>query len=140
MHIWFTRIDPARHRFRVARTTGDAIDLCLETRSFLLHDLAHYAIEAALETDHGFYGLLAAGVPLADLRQPEVLGEARLARLMNIERQAAMLQSAFKKNAPTPSPGWPLLRSLWGAWSKTRQGQALHLVWPGVAPEVVPSP
>lgn len=33
------------------------MEAVLETRSLLLHDFAHYAVEATLGTTAGFYGL-----------------------------------------------------------------------------------
>lgn len=141
MKIYVVRVDPKRHRLRIERPGHATVDVILETRSFLLHDFAHYAVESALETSEGFYGHLAAGVSLEALRAPERLGEERLAALMRIERQVAVLQSAFKKGTAAPStPGVQLLRAVWGAWKKTRQGEALLLCWPGAAPEVVSAP
>ena len=41
----FTRLSPDLHRFEYRRAdqTGEALEL--ETRSFLFHDLLHYALE-----------------------------------------------------------------------------------------------
>jgi hypothetical protein len=55
----FTRISPDRHRFEYRRAdgTGEAIEM--ETRSLLLHDLTHYAVESEAQLKGSFYGILA---------------------------------------------------------------------------------
>ena len=137
MRVWFIPLDPMQHRFRVERTNADPIDVELETRSLLLHDLAHYAVEATTGETRGFYGLLAAGVRLETLREPGALDREAFDALMAIEQRVAMTQSAFKKRGPGTDPASRSLRALWGAWNKTRQGQALCLDWPGQEPRVV---
>ena len=58
---------PTSHRLEVFRDDGSCECVELETRSLLLHDLVHYAIEAQAEIRTGFYGLLASGTTLAAL-------------------------------------------------------------------------
>ena len=137
MKVWFIPLDPKQHRFRVERDKGELIDVALETRSLLLHDLAHYAVEATGGLANGFYGLLAAGTSLAALREPGGLARDVFDALMVIERRVAMTQSAFKKRGPGEDDASRGLRQLWGAWSKTRHGCALRLDWPALAPEVM---
>jgi len=137
--IWFIPLNPTQHRFRVEREGREPIDVALETRSLLLHDLAHYAVEATEELAHGFYGLLAAGTSLESLRDPDGLSREAFDALMLIERRVAMTQSAFKKRGPGNDAASRGLRQLWGAWSKTRHGSAMRLEWPELAPEVVVS-
>ncbi|HLY79041.1 MAG TPA: hypothetical protein VKQ70_06680 [Caulobacteraceae bacterium] len=54
----FTPISPTHHRFdyRRADGTGEAIEM--ETRSFLFHDLLHYAVESEAGLKGSFYGIL----------------------------------------------------------------------------------
>ncbi|MGF1467223.1 MAG: hypothetical protein ACFCGT_13935 [Sandaracinaceae bacterium] len=134
MRILISRLDPKTHRFVVERPPHPTIDVRLETRSLLLHDLAHYAVEGHLATEEGFYGRLASGASLEELRGdlPEEVQDA----LMMIERRVAMLQTAFKKRRPTADPALQRLREVWGAWSKIRQGQALELPWPAGPPRL----
>jgi hypothetical protein len=138
MELWFSRVDPKHHRFRAERPGLDTIDVVLNTRSFLLHDLAHYAVESHARAEQGFYGLLASGLSLDELRNPDSLDPDTLSRLMEIEKTVALLQSGFKHGAVSCSAGDArVLRNLWGAWSKAKQGQALYLRWPDPTPEVV---
>ena len=51
MQIWFARIDPKTHRMVVERPPHARVDVILETRSLLVHDFAHWAVETALVTD-----------------------------------------------------------------------------------------
>lgn len=94
----------------------------LETRSVLLHDLCHYAVESELQLVHGFFGRLAAGAEL-DQGEPEPMevsadsappngDPGRLAGValdplgapipegLRIERLAAILQSGASRGAP----------------------------------------
>lgn len=136
MQIWFARIDPKTHRMVVKRPPHPRIDVILETRSLLVHDFAHWAVETALGVDAGFYGHLAAGIDLDALRAP-LPDEAAHAALMDIERQVAMLQSAFRRGRAEDMTGADTLRRLDGAWRKAKQGQALRVTWPEPAPTVV---
>jgi hypothetical protein len=54
----FTKLSDERHRFAYRRKdgTGEAIEM--ETRSFLMHDLAHYALESEAGLKGSFYGIL----------------------------------------------------------------------------------
>ena len=55
----FTRVSPADHRFEYLRpdATGEAI--VMDTKSFLFHDLLHFAVETQAGLRGSFYGLLA---------------------------------------------------------------------------------
>ena len=64
MKIRFERIDDARHRLTVDHDTA----VC-ETKSLLLHDFLHYAIEKEAGLETGFWGTLASGRTFAELRQ-----------------------------------------------------------------------
>lgn len=135
MQIWFQRVDPKTHRMVVERMPHARIELTLETRSLLIHDFSHWAVETALETEAGFYGHLAAGVDIDALREPLPDDDAQTA-LMDIERQVVMLQSAFRAGRAGDMIGADTLRRLEGAWRKTKQGEALTVTWPNPAPAV----
>jgi hypothetical protein len=55
----FIRLSDDRHRFEYRRAdgTGEAIEM--ETRSLLVHDLLHYAVESEAGLRGSFYGILA---------------------------------------------------------------------------------
>ncbi|MEZ4240005.1 MAG: hypothetical protein R3F59_28415 [Myxococcota bacterium] len=133
MQISLARLDPRTHRLRVDRAQGEPIDVALETRSFLVHDLAHYAVEAEAPTEAGFWGLLAAGADLAALRDPDALPPGTWEALMAVEGAVVRVQTAFRRGGDLPgalAPALAHLRRLDGAWRKARQGDALVLSWP----------
>src|SRR5688572_16003070 len=93
MRVLLTKLSDDRHLMTVERTSGPGESVELESRSYLLHDLAHYAVEAEAPIADGFYGLLASGVSLAKLNDRTTpLGGAGL---MMAESLSAPLQSLF---------------------------------------------
>lgn len=98
MLIRLTRLTNERHRFEIVRDDGTRESHELETRSTLLHDLAHYAVETEAGLGDSFYGRLAQGVAYADLTAvPPTTPE-----VMQTEVVVALMQNAFKDGR---SPG-----------------------------------
>jgi len=71
MRVLFTKVTDDQHRFAVVRDDGSEDSADLETRSLLLHDLVHFALEAEAGLTCAFFGLLASGMPLARLNDRE---------------------------------------------------------------------
>ena len=71
MRVVFTKISDRVHRLEVTGRDGPDERVELETRSLLLHDLVHYAVESEAPIRDGFYGLLAEGVALSALNDRE---------------------------------------------------------------------
>lgn len=67
MRIRFNKISDDRHQLMVAWPDGRSETVSCETRSLLLHDLLHYAVESEARLNDGFWGSLAAGASLAAL-------------------------------------------------------------------------
>ena len=61
MLIRLTRLTNERHRLELVRDDGTREARELETRSALLHDLVHYAVETEAGLTASFFGQLAAG-------------------------------------------------------------------------------
>jgi hypothetical protein len=61
MLIQLTRLTNERHRLELVRDDGTREARELETRSTLLHDLVHYAVETEAGLNASFYGRLANG-------------------------------------------------------------------------------
>ena len=57
--IRLTRTSPTHHRFEYRRPDGSGEAIEMETRSFLFHDLLHYAVESEAHLRGSFYGILA---------------------------------------------------------------------------------
>src|SRR5262245_22404560 len=70
VRVVLTKLSNTRHRFELVRDAGAREAAELETRSLLLHDFIHYAVEASAGVSYGFYGRLAAGASLASLSHP----------------------------------------------------------------------
>lgn len=71
MRVVLTRLSDERHRLDVVRDDGSREGVELETRSMLVHDLVHFAVERAAGLKRGFWGSLAAGTPMAELNDRE---------------------------------------------------------------------
>ena len=54
----FTRLSDDLHRFEYTRADGTSETMALESQSFLVHDLWHYAVESEAALRGSFYGLL----------------------------------------------------------------------------------
>lgn len=142
MRIAFTKISDERHAVTIARIDGTSERVELETRGFLRHDLAHFAIELELPIRRGYWGCVASG---ASLTGEGVAGsEAQLA-----ESLAGPIQTLFRMEAG-PDAYLELLgaysptsanrdlaarvhervRQLRGHWKATPYGGEMELVWP----------
>jgi hypothetical protein len=91
MLIRLTRLTNDRHRFEIVRDDGTRESHDLETRSALLHDLAHYAVETEAGLENSFYGRLAQGLTYQALTEVPAAPEA-----MQTEAVVALLQGTFK--------------------------------------------
>jgi hypothetical protein len=154
--IIFHKLSDERHALEIRRSDGAREQVECETRSYLMHDLLHYAVEAEAGVGSGFWGTLAAGKTLADMndRTGMALGTAA-GEVGAIEQVVGALSGVTKGRAPedlvagirryatslgTTMPGWltvPFLeavtermRRLTGHWRATPHGGAMTLLWP----------
>jgi hypothetical protein len=155
MRIVLTKLTDARHRLEVHRKGGASEQVELETRSCLLHDLTHFAVEEAAGISGGFYGSLAAGRTFDDLmgRTGQAMADSDL--MMEVERAVAVLQGGVKtKEDPAAAyerivamlriqdakpPSWftrglvvevhERMRQLLGRWNATPNGSSMELSW-----------
>lgn len=141
----FTRLNPTHHRFEAIRADGTRDEREFETRSLLLHDLVHFAVESEAQLSGGFYGTLARG---ADYDAPRPGSEAEM-----IEGVVGPIQGALKGeidpdmfvarlraarlSVGSEAPDWltpdfmrgvlERLRQLQGQWRATPFGQTMEL-------------
>ncbi len=144
-----TRTNPDRHRFAVVRTDGTTELADLETRSMLLHDLVHYAVEMEVPFREGFYGLLAQGKRLSELNDPTqpwpagtdiAAAESLVGPLQTMLKtgdfDASTARAKFEMFRPDPPPVEMLerigrrFRAVHGRYLATRFGETLELEWP----------
>ena len=150
MQVAFTKLSAERHRFAVCRGVGAPEALVLESRSYLVHDWVHFAVEAELPIADGFYGRLASGTSLArlnDRSQPLTeqgglaLAEALVGPMQSLYRgrltREAYLVLAQPKLPERVNAGFvervlERLRRLSGLWRATPYGRDMVLGWPAV--------
>ena len=95
MQIRFTRLTNERHRLEFIRADGTSETHELETRSTLLHDLVHFAVETEAQPKASFYGRLASGTTYETLLiEPPTSPEA-----MQTEVVVGRIQGIAKNDA-----------------------------------------
>lgn len=152
LRIVLQKISDERHALELRREGGARERVVCETRSYLSHDLLHYALEGEAGLDSGFWGNLAQGRSLAEMndRQRPMTPE-----MAPIERVVGMLSGLTRGMPPdellstirsssassgSPLPSWlgpelvaavaERLRRLQGQWRATPYGGSLELEWP----------
>jgi hypothetical protein len=156
MLIRLTRLTNERHRLEFVRDDGTSEARELETRSALLHDLVHYAVETEAGLEASFYGQLAGGKTYEALTaepsdDPEAMQtEAVVARIQGLAKNdawsrvdpgsvAESIAAGFRALQSTP-PTWltadlidrvrDRLRRVQGRWRATPFHQTLELDFP----------
>jgi hypothetical protein len=161
MLIRLTRLTNECHRLELVRDDGTREARELETRSALLHDLVHYAVETEAGLEASFYGRLARGETYEALTavspsDPEAMQtEAVVARIqgaakndtwsaadLDAEGLARSIAAGFRSVGDEP-PAWltgdlivrvrERLRRVQGQWRATPFHQTLALEFPLVA-------
>jgi hypothetical protein len=160
VEIVFHKLSDQRHALTIVRPDGSRERIECETRSFLQHDLLHYATEAEAGVDFGFWGRLAAGATLAELNDKALQGSLYgQPQMLVVEQIVGALTGAIKGRAPDdvldglqqlaaaqqiPMPAWltpafvervqARMRGLVGRWRATPFGASMTLPWPAATP------
>ena len=158
MRILFRKLSDERHELAISRSasastnTGSWETVECETRSYLTHDLLHYAAEAEAGVQSGFWGRLAAGATLAEMNDRARPMDDEMAAIEQIVgalsasvkgRSAAEVVAGMRRFASSlgsTMPPWlteafvlavqERMRQLVGRWKATPRGSALDLRWP----------
>jgi hypothetical protein len=98
MRIAFRKISDDRHALAILRAGGARDEVEQETRSTLVHDLLHFAVESEARVQGGFWGTLARGVTLARMndRMGSGLDERDAEEMAAIEQVVGALSGAVK--------------------------------------------
>jgi hypothetical protein len=153
MHIYLRKISDDRHALTIVRDDGRTDSVECETRSHLLHDLLHHAVEAEAGLDGGFWGSLAGGKTLAELNDKTPMEQG--GQMLMIEQIVGAMSGVTKgvsgeaivaglcRNADALSwtiPTWltpsfvtavqERMRRLVGQWKATAYGESMELRWP----------
>ena len=157
MRILFEKITDERHRLVIERAPGAREAVECETRSYLLHDFLHYAVESEARLATGFWGNLAAGKTLADMNDRTGASMKEAAPEMGaIEQLVGALHGStkgitagelvagirrFAASLGATTPDWltepfvvavqERLRRLQGHWRANPFGGVMELPWPG---------
>lgn len=164
MHVLLTKVSDLRHRIEVIRNDGSREKAEVETRSLLVHDFVHYAVESIAGMTSGFFGMLAAGAPLGQLNDAQATWDPD-SQIGLAESIVGPMQSVMKGRADAAEllagldsmfiatgkklPAWVTpdfiaqveaeYRRLWGAWKATPYSGQLVLVWPKLGAKVGPA-
>lgn len=142
MRIAFTKLSDDRHAVTVARADGTSERLEVETREFLRHDLAHFAIELELPIRKGFWGCVAAGASLTGNGvggSDALLAESLAGPIQTLFRTDAGLTayaellegfSSTSGSQDLAARVHERVRKLRGHWKATPYGDQMELVWP----------
>jgi hypothetical protein len=156
LRISFRKITDERHVLEVARADRRTESVECETRSYLLHDLLHYAVESEARLQSGFWGHLAAGKTLAQMNDRSGAGTADVAgevgaieRLVGAMHMTTKGRSSreivegvrrFYESIGEQAPAWltealvdavhERMRRMQGAWRATPRGGSVELSFP----------
>jgi hypothetical protein len=156
MRIQFTKLSDDVHLLAIEPEGKPRQEVRCETRSYLLHDLLHYAVEGEAGLGSGFWGSLAAGKTLAQMndRTGAAMADAG-PELGAVEQIVGALHGTTKGIASADLiaglrrfatalgqtlPNWVTdelivavqerMRRLQGHWRATPHGGVMELPWP----------
>jgi hypothetical protein len=156
VRILFTKISDDVHLLAIEQAGKPREEVRCETRSYLLHDLLHYAVETEARLAGGFWGSLASGKTLAQMNDRTGAGmkdaDPDLATIEQIVGalhgstkgiDAADLIAGLRRFAAALDqtlPDWAnealivgvqeRMRRLQGHWRATPHGGVMELAWP----------
>ena len=154
MRVSFVKLSDERHALEIVREDGRRERVECETRSILMHDLLHFAVESEGGLTGGFWGRLAAGTTLAEMNDRTRPVGPESAELAAIEQLVGALHGATKGRTPEELvagmrrfaealgqelPDWltesfvgrvkERLRRFVGHWNATPYGSSMALDW-----------
>lgn len=142
VEVTFIKLSDQRHAVHVERADGTSESVELDSRSFLRHDLAHFAVEIELGLHGGVWGSVSRGGSLAgtgldgdDMGLAETIS-GPMQTLMRTNADAATIHDALTRVAPDVASEDLALRlhararALAGHWSATPYGGRMELAWP----------
>jgi hypothetical protein len=92
MQIRLRKISDLRHRLEIIRNDGSRDAVELASRSFLIHDFLHYAVESRAGLTASFWGMLASGKSFKDVHESFAMVSAA-DRAALLESEAAVTEA-----------------------------------------------
>lgn len=141
MQILLRKLTRDLHSLCVIRRDGSSESRTLNSRSFLRHDLAHYAVEAELPIHAGYWGSVARGASLSGegLQGPDIeLAESLAGPVQTLMRLNAepmqYLKMLYRVQPECASASFALrlhdrVRQLNGHWQGTPYGSTMCIEW-----------
>lgn len=141
MDIVFTKLSDVEHKVSIRRADDSEESTWLNSRSFLRHDLAHFAVESEIPIPRGYWGSVACGASLDGMmiRGSDILLAETLAgpvqTLMRTEADAAHFFSVLVRIQPELISEELAARihahgrRLEGHWQATPYGGEMRVNW-----------
>jgi hypothetical protein len=142
VQVAFVKLSDQRHAVRVERDDGSGEQVELDSRSFLRHDLAHFAVELELGLSAGVWGSVARGGSLsgsgldgADMQLAETVS-GPVQTMLRTRAEPAEIHEVLARVAPEVASAdlaerlHARLRALAGHWAATPYGGEMVLDWP----------
>jgi hypothetical protein len=142
VRVVFLKVSDQRHVVRVERRDGTVEAVELDSRSFLNHDLAHFATEIELGLIGGVWGSVARGGSLtgdgldgSDMALAETVS-GPMQTMLRTRASAEEIRDVLVRVAPEVDADavaerlHTRLRALAGHWASTPYGGEMELTWP----------
>lgn len=142
MEVRFTKVSDREHRVAVRRGDGSSDEVVLDSRSYLRHDLGHWAVEVVLGLRSGVWGSVAIGGSLGgegldgeDMAIAEALA-GPVQTLMRTEAGVADFEALLQRHPEVQRAKGAAarlheeVRRLRGHWRATPYGGDMVLHWP----------
>lgn len=109
MKVSIRKLSDKRHEVTVVRNDGSTATIERDSKDFLRHDLAHFAVEVEVGLEGGYWGSVASASEVLDVLEA-VVPEIADSDLANRLRER--------------------MRALTGQWAATEYGHEMILAWP----------
>lgn len=157
MQIALKKVSPTHHAFTLLFAGGGKETIQLETKTYLYHDMLHFAIESEAKLIDAFYGRLARGYRYEELALPEmpVAKNGGDSEGLMVERVVGLMTGVLKHGASSEAaisglhnllsasgeevPPWftesfiekitERMRTLMGEWNGTPFGETMTLTF-----------
>lgn len=141
MKITFTKDSDLEHTVHIRRADNSTEKATLNTREFMRHDMAHMAVEMEVPIARGYWGSVAAGLPLDGMSitgTDIVIAESLAGPAQGLIRDEAdkeMFYSVLSRMQPeliTPELAYRIYergRKLLGHWRATPFGGEMVIEW-----------
>jgi len=141
MRVVITKLSDVEHKIEVTRNDESTESTILNSRSFRMHDFAHFAVESEVPIKLGYWGLVASGASLSgeeisgnDIALTESLA-GPIQTLMRVEAKPLGYLSLLQRLHPHLATAelaekvHTRARKLIGQWRATPFGKSMTIIW-----------